>query len=94
VGPQIGLSTITYEGSTTVAAITLKPNVTGIAGTYAGSAYSSAGSFTNGKYKSGPTKVTGVEDKSGGVKGTQTAIRVSRSPYTPFLDTSYSFPIT
>jgi hypothetical protein len=78
VGPQTGLSAIAYEGSTTVTngTITVKPNVSDIAGTCTGSACSPAGTFTNGKYKSGPTKVSGFVD-TGGVKGAQTAIWVS-----------------
>jgi hypothetical protein len=78
VGPQSGLKTVAYDGSTTVTngTITVTPNITGITGTCTGSACSPAGSFTNGKYKSGPTKVTGFVD-TGGVKGAQTPIWVS-----------------
>jgi hypothetical protein len=77
VGPQTGLKSASYTGTTTSAnsTINVAPNVTGIHGVAAGN-LCTAGTFTNGAYTSGPATVKGYTDEAG-AEGAQTAIWVT-----------------
>jgi hypothetical protein len=78
IGPQTGLKSVKYGGSTTVAngTIGVSVNITNIKGTSTGNLCSTTGEFTNGQYTSGPVTVSGFTDNSG-AENAQTPIWVT-----------------